>query len=247
MPIDFQAADLVTIGLLIVLEGLLSADNALVLAVLVLGLPLHQQQRALRYGILGAFGFRLLAVLLATYLIQVAWVKLAGGGYLLYLAYVHFFRSGAEERHSAPEAKPMLGLSAFWATVVRVELIDIAFSVDSILVAVALSPKIWVIVTGGILGIIAMRLVAGQFIAVIRRYPAIVDGAFVIIGWIGLKLLIEYAHQLGWIGWEIPTSLSTGLIVVIFGAAYWYARRQAARTPQADAAGEAADPADDIQ
>jgi YkoY family integral membrane protein len=247
VPIDFQAADLVTIGLLIVLEGLLSADNALVLAVLVLGLPRHQQQRALRYGIVGAFGFRLLAVLLATYLIQVAWVKLAGGGYLLYLAYVHFFRAAAEARHRAPEAKPMFGLSPFWATVVRVELIDIAFSVDSILVAVALSPKVWVIVTGGILGIIAMRLVAGRFIAVIRRYPAIVDGAFVIIGWIGLKLLIEYAHQLGLIGWEIPTSVSTGLIVVIFGAAYWYARRQASRTPQSDLGNSPVDPSNDLR
>lgn len=231
MFFDFQAADLLTVGLLVVLEGLLSADNALVLAVLVLGLPREQQQRALRYGILGAFVFRFLAILLATYIIQIAWVKLAGGAYLVYLAYSHFFRPVGDSRHSAPAAKPMLGLSAFWATVVRVEMIDIAFSVDSILVAVGLSDKVWVIVTGGILGIIAMRLVAGQFIAVIRRYPAIVDGAFVIISWIGLKLLIEYAHQLGWIGWEIPTSVSTGLIVVIFALSFWYARRHATSQP----------------
>jgi YkoY family integral membrane protein len=229
VPFDIQTTDLVTVGLLVLLEGLLSADNALVLAVLVLGLPREQQRRALKYGIAGAFVFRALAILLVAYLIQVAWVKLAGGGYLLYLAYKHFFRKAAGSRHDVPPARPAFGLSAFWATVVRVELVDVAFSIDSILVAVALSSKLWVIVTGGILGIIAMRLVAGQFIAVIRRYPAIVDGAFVIIAWIGIKLLLEYGHQMGWVAFELPRWLSLGLIVVIFAIAFWYARRQAGR------------------
>ena len=86
----------------------------------------------------------------------------------------------------------MLGLSAFWATVVKVELTDIVFAIDSILVAVAMSNKTWVILTGGILGIIAMRLVIGKLLALIQRYPALVDGAFVIIAWVGIKLLLEY-------------------------------------------------------
>lgn len=227
MVFDVQATDLLTIGLLVILEGLLSADNALVLAILVLGLPRAQQTRALRYGMAGAFVFRFLAVLLAAVLIRVAWVKLAGGLYLFYLAVAHFSRRGSgESGRPVPPARPAWGLSAFWATVVRVELIDIAFSIDSILVAVALSPKLWVVVTGGILGIIAMRLVAGRLIALIRRYPAIVDGAFVIIGWVGLKLLIEYAHAMHWIGWEVPKALSLGPIVVIFLVAYFYARRR---------------------
>src|SRR2546421_2676524 len=87
-------SDFVTIALLVALEGLLSADNAMVLAVLVLGLPKSQQRKALRYGIGGAFAFRSLATLLAVYLIQLGWVKLAGAGYLLYLVYRHFFGSG---------------------------------------------------------------------------------------------------------------------------------------------------------
>src|SRR5688572_826629 len=88
---DVQAADLLTIALLVLLEGLLSADNALVLAILVLGLPRRQQRKALRYGILGAFAFRILATLLAVHLLTVAWVKLVGALYLLYLAWHHFF------------------------------------------------------------------------------------------------------------------------------------------------------------
>ena len=220
-------SDFLTIALLVALEGLLSADNAMVLAVLVLGLPKQQQTKALRYGILGAFAFRTLATLLAVYLIRVGWVKLLGAGYLLYLTY-HHFGSGesTEDRRSAKPAKPAFGLSAFWATVVKVELTDIVFAIDSILVAVAMSPKAWVVVTGGILGIIAMRLVIGRLLSLIERYPPLVDGAFIIIGWVAVKLFVEYLNTEQWIHFEIPKTISLGLIVVIFAASYLYALRQ---------------------
>ena len=222
-----QPADFVTIALLVALEGLLSADNALVMAILVLGLPRAQHKQALRYGLVGGFAFRIAATLLAAYLIRVAWVKLLGGLYLLYLTYSHFSgHQDANERRTAPRAKPWLGLSAFWATVVRVELINLAFSIDSILVAVAMSPKVWVVVSGGILGIIAMRLVVGQLLTLVQRYPALVDGAFVIIAWVGSKLCLEYLHTIGVVGFEIPQWLSLGLIGVIFTVAFVYARMQ---------------------
>jgi YkoY family integral membrane protein len=222
-----EPSDLITILLLVALEGLLSADNAMVLAVLVLGLPKHEQKKALKYGIVGAFVFRTIAILLAAFLIRVAWVKLLGAGYLLYLTYNHFYghREG-EDRRMPPQAQAMFGLSAFWATVVKVELTDIVFAIDSILVAVAMSPKLWVILTGGILGIIAMRLVIGQLLALVQRYPTLVDGAFVIIGWVGLKLLIEYLHTEGYVAFEVPKWLSLGLIVLIFGVALMYAMLQ---------------------
>ena len=227
----FQASDLLTITLLVALEALLSADNAMVLAVLVLGLPKAQQRKALRYGIVGAFAFRAAATLLAVYLIRLGWVKLAGSGYLLYLVYRHFFGSGdTETRRVPPKARPWLGLTAFWATVVKVELTDIVFAIDSILVAVAMSPKVWVILTGGILGIAAMRLVIGRLLSLVERYPPLVDGAFIIIAWVGFKLIIEYLHAEGYIGWEIPKLLSLGLIVVIFSIAFFYARRVERRT-----------------
>ena len=185
VPIDVQPGDLLTVGLLIVLEGLLSADNALVMAVMVLGLPREAHGKALRYGLVGAFAFRTVATLLATWLIRVVWIKLAGALYLAFLTYSHF-RGGQspEERRAVPPARPGFGLSALWATVLRVEVVNLAFSIDSILVAVAMSPKRWVILTGGLLGIVAMRLVVGQLIELIRRYPALVDGAFIIIGWV---------------------------------------------------------------
>lgn len=222
-----EAADFATIGMLIVLEGLLSADNALVMAVMVLGLRKDERAKALSYGLIGAFIFRIIATLLAVHLLALLWMKLVGGLYLLYLVYQHFFRSGrgAEERNEPPKARPGFGLSAFWATVVRVELMNLAFSVDSILVAVAMSPKTWVVLAGGILGIVAMRLVVGQLMAWVEKYPPLVDGAFVIIAWVACKLISEYAHDLELIDWVIPQELSLAVIFVIFAAAFAYARR----------------------
>jgi YkoY family integral membrane protein len=224
---DVQFSDFINIGLLVILEGLLSADNALVLAMMILGLPRRDQKKALRYGLVGAFAFRIVATMLATYLIRIGIVQLAGGLYLLYLSNQHFFRGAdAEERRQIRKAQPWLGLSALWGTVVKVELVNIAFSVDSILVAVAMSKKLWVVLAGGLLGIVAIRVVIGQLLSLVRRYPAIVDGAFVIIAWVGVKLLIEYLHSLGWLAFEINKWISFGLIGVIFLVSYLYARRQ---------------------
>src|ERR1044072_3707762 len=166
-----QPSDLFTIALLIALEGLLSADNALVIAVMVLGLSKRDHKAALHYGLVGAFAFRIVATLLAVWLIALGWVKLLGGLYLLYLPDSHFSnREPGTERHAPPKAKAWLGMSPFWSTVVRVELVNLAFSIDSILVAVAMSPKLWVVVTCGILAIFAMRVVVGHLIALVQRY-----------------------------------------------------------------------------
>ena len=222
---DFVPSDLLTVALLVALEGLLSADNALVIAVMVLGLPAREHQRALRLGLIGAFVFRTVATALAVYLIKLVWVKLLGGLYLLYLVWSHF-GSGqtAEERQSPPKATSWLGLSPFWATVVRVEMVNLAFSIDSILVAVAVSPKLWVVLAGGVLGIVAIRLVVGQLLGLIQRYPALVDGAFVIIAWVAIKLVLEFLFAIGVVSFEIPKAVSLGLIVVIFLISYAYAR-----------------------
>ena len=225
MPFGIEVHDLITIGLLVLLEGALSADNALVLAVLVLPLPPEQQKRALRYGILGAFACRILATLFAAYLIDLDWVKLVGALYLLYLPFKHFTHHPDEAHADAKKVvATIFGLSAFWSTVVRVELTDIVFAIDSILVAVAMSRKLWVIITGGILGIIAMRMLIGQLLGIVRRYPAIVDGAYVIVAWVGVKLMIEYLHAIHVIGWEVPRWLSITIVLALFGISAVYAR-----------------------
>ena len=229
---DITVSDLITVGLLVALEGLLSADNAMVLAVLVLGLPKREQRKALRYGIVGAFAFRVVAILLAVWLKEVQVVMLIGAAYLLYLPYDHFTgHEDAAARRKPKPARSFMGMSPFWSTVVKVELTDIVFAIDSILVAVALSDKTWVIITGGILGVIAMRLVIGQLLALVNRYPVLVDGAFVIIAWVGIKLVLEYLHSAGFIAWGVPKELSLGLIVVIFVIAFIMARREGPAEP----------------
>ena len=130
---------------------------------MVLGLPKHQQKKALKYGLVGAFAFRIVTTLTAVYLIHLDIVKLIGAGYLLYLPYKHFSNPAEGDSHrEPPKATPWLGMTAFWATVVKVELTNLVFSIDSILAAVAMSPKRWVVLTGGILGIVAMRMVVGR-------------------------------------------------------------------------------------
>src|SRR5688500_5001081 len=223
--LDIAPSDLVTVGLLVALEGLLSADNAMVLAVLVLGLPKAEQRKALRYGIVGAFAFRIIAILLAVWLKDIQFVMLLGAAYLLYLPYDHFAgHADADARRRPRPPTSWLGLTPFWSTVVKVELTDIVFAIDSILVAVALSDKTWVIITGGILGVIAMRLVIGQLLVLVNRYPVLVDGAFIIIAWVGIKLILEFLHSAGYVHFEIPKWISLGLVVVIFVIALIWAK-----------------------
>lgn len=236
---SFHPSDLLTVLLLVALEGLLSADNAMVLAVLVLGLPKSEQQKALRYGIAGAFVFRTLATVFAIHMIRLSAVKLLGGLYLLWLPYRHFFGGrDAQHRRDIPKAKPWLGLSALWATVVKVESTDIVFALDSILAAVGLSSQLWVVLSGGILGIIMMRLVIGQLLTIVQRYPLLVDGAFVIISWVGIKLVVEFLHSVNVIAFEIPRWASLGLVVVIFGISLLLARLEETRRQEVAASGD---------
>jgi len=175
--------DLLTIGLLVVLEGVLSADNALVLAILVRHLPESKQKKALLYGLGGAFVFRFLAFLLAKWILQIWWLQGAGALYLAYMAIDHFTASHEEkERRRTSEGR------GFWTTVALVEFTDMAFAVDSIMVAVALSNKLWVVYTGAILGTIAMRVAAGWVVHLLNRYPQLEAVAYVLIGWTAVKL-----------------------------------------------------------
>jgi predicted tellurium resistance membrane protein TerC len=105
---------------------------------------------------------------------------------------------------------------------------NLAFSVDSILVAVAMSPNKWVVLSGGLLGVLAMRVVASRLVVLMQQYPALADGAFVIILWVGLRLLIDYAHDAGWIDWHVGQGSSLVVIVLLLAGAVVYAFRKGA-------------------
>ncbi|MFY9234494.1 MAG: hypothetical protein WAO58_08545 [Fimbriimonadaceae bacterium] len=192
---SFVAGDIGTVAFLIVLEALLSADNALVLAIMVRHLPKHQQRQAMIWGMGGAFVLRTGAILLAAVIISFWWLQLIGALYLLYLPIKHFI-DVARGAHGV-EGKKM----GFWATVVYMNLVDTAFALDSVIVAVAVvdtvknPDKLWVVVAGAILGIVILRFAAGYFIRLLERYPVLDHVAYMLVGWAGVKLLFISGHS----------------------------------------------------
>lgn len=177
--------DLITVATLILLEGILSVDNALVLAILVRTLPEKQRRKALTYGVVGAIAFRIIALLLAVYILKFSAIKLLGGIYLIYISLKHLFIGSHEngEKKSLPPS--------FWKVVIMVELTDIVFSIDSITTAIAFSDKLWVLWTGGIAGIIAMRFTSSLFVKILEKYPRMEDLAYQLVFFVGTKLGFE--------------------------------------------------------
>ncbi len=183
---------------LFILESLLSVDNAAVLAVMVKDLPKHLKIKALRYGLIGAYIFRGLCLFIAAWLVKIVWLKIAGGTYLLYLVYGHFSANNdtIEEASDTNDSKifkfaKKIGLSKLWATVILVEVMDLAFSIDNVFAAVALSKNFWIIMAGVAIGILAMRFVAGWFVKMIEKFPSLEKSAFIVIALLGLKLIIS--------------------------------------------------------
>jgi YkoY family integral membrane protein len=207
------------IGTLVVLEGLLSADNALVMAIMVRPLPKHQQKRALWYGIAGAFVFRFVMLVFAIWIIRLWYLRGAGAAYLAYLTIHHFWPKGSDKMEAERSAK----VQGFWMTVLLVNLMDCAFAIDSVLAAVGLSENIWIVFTGVVLGIVAVHVAAGQFLKVLERWPALENVAYLLIGWISLKLFVEsYGMFVGDRGIRLPeVVLWVGMAVIAAGGTIW--------------------------
>ncbi|TDM12426.1 TerC family protein [Macrococcus lamae] len=202
---------------LVVLEGLLAADNAIVMAVMVKHLPEDQRKKALFYGLLGAFVFRFISLFLISYLANIWQIQALGAAYLLFISIKNlyeYFKTGdsttaAEEEEIAEAAGK--GGKGFWMTVLKVEFADIAFAIDSMLAAIAIAltlPHIGpqfggmnagqftVMFIGGMLGVIIMRFAANWFVALLHKYPSLEAAAFAIVGWVGIKLVvIVLAHE----------------------------------------------------
>jgi YkoY family integral membrane protein len=202
---------------LIIIEGLLSVDNALAIAAMASHLPGKQKLLALRLGIIGAYVFRGLALALAAFIIQHTWLKLVGAAYLIHLMCTHF--AGRHEREINPNAMAGKGLVA---TIVGIELMDLSLSIDNVVVAVAMSPKLWVVIVGVFIGILALRLVAGYAIKLIERYPILEDSAFVLIGYVGALLIVKELT-----GIDLHTTGKFIGIVLILAISIYYSKHPA--------------------
>ncbi|MFN0050108.1 MAG: DUF475 domain-containing protein [Cytophagales bacterium] len=192
---DFASGSLIIFDLFII-ESLLSVDNAAVLATMVMDLPQRVRGKALKFGIVGAYVFRGLCLVFASYLVKILWLKALGGLYLIYLTYNHFKKSegGAEESIFEKRENWLYKISKgsfgiFWSTVVLVEVMDLAFSIDNIFAAVAITENVYLICVGVFMGILAMRFVAQSFVKLMETYSFLEKTAFMVIGILGIKLL----------------------------------------------------------
>jgi YkoY family integral membrane protein len=201
--IDNPLPSLAIVGNLVIIESLLSVDNAAVLATMVIDLPEQQRQKALKYGIIGAYVFRGLAMLFAAFLIKIWWLKPLGGLYLLYLVYDFWKGKQTEEaeddlidKKSNWLYRATVGaMGPFWATVALVELMDMAFSIDNVFAAVAFTDNIILVCIGVFIGILAMRFVAQAFVRLMGKYTFLETAAFIVIAILGLKLVVSlYEH-----------------------------------------------------
>lgn len=217
---------------LVGLEGILAADNALVLAIMVKHLPEEKRKKALFYGLFGAFLLRFGSLFIISFLVDVWQVQALGAAYLLFISIKHLVdkwrdRGKEAEEEEVEEGAELEKGKGFWATVFKVELADLAFAVDSILAAVALAvalpetplPEVGsldggqfaVILTGGMIGIIIMRYAANVFVDLLKSRPGLEIAAFIIVGWVGVKLVVStlahpnisildehFAHSVTW-------------------------------------------------
>lgn len=255
--IDNPLPSLAIIGNLVIIESLLSVDNAAVLATMVMDLPEKDRKKALRYGIWGAYLFRGFAMAFAAVLITIWWLKPVGGLYLLWLVVGHFqdkigygekgtsvfkilsigvllyliqpdpgmntvplwiFRGlagiyalylaytltkksdGAEEAEMKKEDNAVFKffndkIGAFWSTIILVEIMDMAFSIDNVFAAVAFTPNIILVCIGVFIGILAMRFVAQTFVKLMEKFHFLETAAFIVIAVLGIKLVLSlYEH-----------------------------------------------------
>jgi YkoY family integral membrane protein len=200
---------------IMILEIVLSIDNAAVLAAMVKELPKDQQKKALTYGIAGAYVFRGLALLFASVLIKLVWLKVAGGLYLMYLAY-NALSTNVEQGGESKMTIKIPFLSALWSTIVAIEMMDLVFSIDNVFAAVAFTPNLWLICGGVFIGILAMRFATTKFVKVLEKNPILERVAYWVIGALGLKLVSSYwLHDLNTEAIDVVFSILTLLAFVV--------------------------------
>ena len=210
MPAFLSASGKVIVGLVLI-EGLLSVDNALGIAAMAAHLPKRQQKAALRWGLVGAYLFRGIALALVAWLMHNEWVKWFGALYLVYLACAHL-RLHPEVREAEGAAPARTVGRGLLATICSIELMDLSLSLDNVVAAVGMVNGVseipehlhlWVVCVGVFIGIAALRVVAGWCIGLIERHPVLNFTAFLLVGYVGFALCLEMGLAAGGLHWHM--------------------------------------------
>ena len=193
---------------LVALECVLSADNAIALAAITQGLQDPKlERRALNIGLIFAYVLRMSLILTASWVIGYWQFELAGALYLLWLVFQHFTSPEVEEgKHHGPR------FSSLWQAIPVIALTDLAFSLDSVTTAIAVSQETWLILLGGTIGIVALRFMAGLFIGWLEEFTHLEDAGYVTVSFVGIRLLLRVVNdQL-----VPPEWLMITLVVIVF-------------------------------
>lgn len=173
---------------LVALEAVLSADNAIALAAIAQGLQGHKLQRqALNFGLVAAYVLRMTLIFTASWVIQFWQFELLGAAYLLWLVFSYFTSDEEDNSHHHHGPK----FNSFWQAIPMIALTDLAFSLDSVTTAIAISEKTWLIITGGTIGVLTLRFLAGLFIRWLDEYAHLEDAGYITVGFVGLRLLLR--------------------------------------------------------
>ena len=193
---------------LIALEAVLSADNAIALAAIAQGLGDKKQQKlALNIGLVFAYILRIILILSATWVVQFWQFELLGAIYLLWLV-LRYFTSSENESHQHHSIR----FNSVWQAIPLIAVTDLAFSLDSVTTSIAVSDQVWLILLGGTAGVITLRFLAGLFIRWLDEYTHLEDAGFVTVGFVGLRLLVRVINE----DYIPPEWLMISAIVVIF-------------------------------
>ena len=173
---------------ILILEILLSVDNAAVLATMVQELPERQRKKALTYGIVGAYVLRGLSFIFVNYLLEIEWLKILGGAYLVYLAYnsLKGLETGKKFKFK------FFFVNQFISVIIGIELMDFVFSIDNIFAITAFTHNMKIIFIGVFVGIIVMRVASSKFIKIIEEYPLINKISYYVIGILGIRFILSY-------------------------------------------------------
>jgi hypothetical protein len=244
---------LLLLPVLVGLEVVLSADNAIALAAIAKGLKSqNQQKQALNLGLVFALFFRISLILVSRWVLGFKPLMAAGAAYLLWLCADHFINNSSEvelpeSELSTPEllsseltssnlldskslenksvnkslnnsakiisADNLFGFDRKLAgTAIIIALTDLAFSLDSVAAAVAVSDKLWLVITGGIIGVVALRLSSNLFIELLNNYPRLEAAGYIAVGLVGIQLLV----RVFWPFIELPQWLLLSLVGLLF-------------------------------
>lgn len=189
---DLSLNTLLILLALIALETVLSADNAVALAAFVQPLPdRKQQQQALNWGLAVAFILRISLLFTATWVMQFWQFEFAGALYLLWLAGKYFWEQFRTAQEISEMKRSLEVAPTFWQIIPLIALTDLAFSLDSVTTAVALSDRLWLVLVGCMIGVITLRFLAGLFVRWLEQFTYLQDAAYLTVLGVGLRLLCK--------------------------------------------------------